>query len=160
MLLLLVIILVGSSCCEGNGGHCGGDIRFSVDNQRHGLVLHLRAAMILLLLLLAMLLIEMSIGGQFVRADLDVLAFLRLQQAGLLLLQAIPQHENLRHFLLLLFTLLAPKYFLSPPPSLLLFVSFFKVSGERTNARLVLLLFFALSLSLAQNKRGRNSAFN
>jgi hypothetical protein len=94
----------------------------------------------------------MSIGGQFVRADLDVLAFLRLQQAGLLLLQAIPQHENLRHFLLLLFTLLAPKYFLSP--SLLLFVSFFKVSGERTNARLVLLLFFALSLSLAQNKRG------
>jgi hypothetical protein len=129
--LLLAIILVGSCCCEGNGGHGGGDIRFSVDNQRHGLVLHLTAAMILLLL--AMLLIEMGIGGQLVRADLDVLAFLRLQQAGLLLLQAIPQHENLRHFVL--FTLLACSQISTLLLLLLLFVfTLFKVSGERTNA--------------------------
>ena len=149
----MAIILVGSSCCcERNGGYSSGDIRFSVYNQRHGFVLHLKAAMILLFFM-TMLLIEMAISRQLVQPDLDLLAFLRLQKASLLLLQAISQHENLRHLfkVVLLFQAFCYQTLLFP---LLLFV-FYIFSRSLVNERttLLVLLLFSISFFLPQPQK-------
>lgn len=129
-LLWRAIILVGSRSRKRNGGYSGGDIRFSVDNQSHGLILQ-----------------PIEIIRQFVRPDLGLLAFLRLQKASLLLLQAIPQHENLGHSCSDSFAWLREMF----PKTLFLFLSFFSpsrliFSRSLVNARtlLVILLFFCL----------------